>query len=281
MKYLSVDIDFGAPRGAAALTPPTSVSWRVFKNPVTVAVGGVAAVLLELAHPQVRAGVWGHSSFRTKPLRRMRRTGLAAMVTVYGPEETAREVITQVGRMHHNVRGVTPDGLPYSALDPSLLTWVQATASYGFLEAYHKFANPLSPAERDQFYREGSIAATLYGATAAPTSENERAALFAATDAVISATPVIEDFLSVLRAALPAPRDLLVRAAVEILPPPLHKRLGLSHYRLSKRSAAIVHRLARIADRTPLPLSPPVLACKRLGLAGDFLFSKNPKKLGY
>src|SRR5215204_1101165 len=71
-------IDFSKPYGEPALVPPDSLSWRIFKNPVTVFIGGVTAVLLEFAEPRVRDGVWHHSSFRTDPLTRLRRTGLAA-----------------------------------------------------------------------------------------------------------------------------------------------------------------------------------------------------------
>jgi cyclohexanone monooxygenase len=55
----------------------------VFKNPVARYICGVTAKLLELAEPRVRSGVWEHTSVRTVPLARTRRTGLAAMVTVY------------------------------------------------------------------------------------------------------------------------------------------------------------------------------------------------------
>ncbi|HZD91621.1 MAG TPA: oxygenase MpaB family protein, partial [Pseudolabrys sp.] len=57
------NVDFGKPAGEAALVPPRSVSWRVFKNPVALFVGGVAAVILELAEPHVRAGVWQFTGF--------------------------------------------------------------------------------------------------------------------------------------------------------------------------------------------------------------------------
>ncbi len=92
-------IDFSKPEGAPALVPPQSVSWRVFKNPVALFVGGVAAVILELAEPRVRAGVWQFTSFRTDPVTRLRRTGLAAMVTVYGAR-ASRAMIAGVRRMH-------------------------------------------------------------------------------------------------------------------------------------------------------------------------------------
>ena len=68
-------VDFSTPAGAEALFAPDSVSWRVMKNPVALIVGGVAAVILELAEPRVRTGVWEHTSFRRDPVTRMRRTG--------------------------------------------------------------------------------------------------------------------------------------------------------------------------------------------------------------
>lgn len=60
--YLGWRVDFANPPGAPAFTGPDSVSWRVFKNPVALAIGGVAAVLLEFADPAIRSGVWEHSS---------------------------------------------------------------------------------------------------------------------------------------------------------------------------------------------------------------------------
>jgi hypothetical protein len=75
-------VDFLRPTGEPALVSPVSVSWRVFKNPVSLFIGGVAAVIMELAEPRVRTGVWEHTTFRVDPIRRLRRTGLAAMVTV-------------------------------------------------------------------------------------------------------------------------------------------------------------------------------------------------------
>jgi len=104
--------DFSTPAGEPALAPADSVSWRVFANPVALFIGGVTAVLLELAEPRVRSGVWDHTSFRTDPLPRMKRTGLAAMVTVYGARSRAEAMIAGIGRMHGRVTGVTPAGAP-------------------------------------------------------------------------------------------------------------------------------------------------------------------------
>ena len=75
-------VDFSRPTGEAALVSPDSVSWRVFKNPLSLFIGGVTAVVMELAEPRVRTGVWEHTNFRIDPIRRLRRTGFAAMVTI-------------------------------------------------------------------------------------------------------------------------------------------------------------------------------------------------------
>jgi uncharacterized protein (DUF2236 family) len=88
-----LEFDFSRPRGGPALVPAGSVSWRVFKNPVSLFIGGVAAVILELAEPSVRSGVWDHSSFRKDAVMRLRRTGAAAMMTVYGPRSAAENMI--------------------------------------------------------------------------------------------------------------------------------------------------------------------------------------------
>src|SRR5215510_14351516 len=117
-------IDFSRPVGEAALLSPESISWRVFKNPLSLFIGGVTAVMMELAEPRVRTGLWEHTTFRLNPLQRLRRTGLAAMVTIYGARSMAEVMISRVRRIHDMVAGTTPSGEPYCASDPELLNWV-------------------------------------------------------------------------------------------------------------------------------------------------------------
>jgi len=125
-------IDFSRPVGEAALLSPESVSWRVFKNPLSLFIGGVTAVIMELAEPRVRTCLWEHTTFRLDPIRRLRRTGLAAMVTIYGARSTAEPMIARIRRMHEMVAGTTVSGEAYRANDSELLNWVQGTAAYGF-----------------------------------------------------------------------------------------------------------------------------------------------------
>lgn len=264
--------DFAAPAGEPALIAADSVSWRVFANPVTLFVGGVAAVLLELAEPRVRHGVWDHSSFRTRPLDRLRRTGLAALVTVYGPASAARAMIESVNRMHERVSGTTESGVPYRASDSDLLDWVQATASWGFLEAYSAYARRLTPAERDSAYAEAAPVAALYGATGAPASDAEREALFAAMRPRLEPSATLDEFLAIMDrvpalpgAARPLQR-LLVRAAVDLVPQDIARTLRLEGRGLSAWQRPLVEAAARAADRLLLRNWPSARAARRLGL---------------
>ena len=277
MKYLGQDIDFTAPKGANALFAPTSLHWQVFKNPVVLGVGGIAAVLLELAEPRVRHGVWDHSSFRTKPFERMKRTGTAAMITVYAPRETAKAVIERVSRMHARVSGITPCGKPYRANDPELLSWVQVTASYGFVEAYTRLVGGFGDAGRSAYYGESSASSAHYGAAEAPRSLTDQQAMFERFTPLLEPSDILQEFMSLTKKALPGPgrfTGLFVRAAVDLLPEQLIERLDLQEHRSSERSWKMVKRLARLAERRAIPGTPAVQACKRMGLPGSWLYRK-------
>jgi uncharacterized protein (DUF2236 family) len=269
-------VDFEQPAGEPALASPDSVSWQVFRNPVALFIGGVTAVILELAEPRVRHGVWDHTTFRTDPLPRMRRTGLAAMITVYGARSTAKRMIAGVGRMHGRVEGLTSGGEAYRADDVELLDWVQATASYGFLEAYSAFVRPVSDADKDHFYAETRPSAALYGAVGAPGSLDELEAQFAAMAPKLESSATVFEFLHIMSRTpvFPAPlrplQRMMIRAAVEITPVWARERLGLRD-RLKPWEASLIRTLARLADRIVVESSPSSAACRRLGLPSDYL----------
>jgi uncharacterized protein (DUF2236 family) len=273
--------DFASPAGEAALLPANSMSWRIFKNPVALFVGGIAAVILELAEPRVRTGVWEHSGFRTDPVRRLRRTGLAAMITVYGARSIAEAMIARVGRMHERVFGETPAGEAYSAADPELLNWVHVTAAFGFLQAYHTYVRPLSQAERDRYYAEGSAGGRLYGVTKAAASEAEVEALFDAMRYGLERSGIIFEFLDIMRRApvLPPPlrpaQRLLVKAAIDLTPPRIREVVGFdARQSLTSWEGALVRLAGAAADCVVIDTSPAVQACQRLGLPANYLYCR-------
>jgi uncharacterized protein (DUF2236 family) len=272
-------IDFSRPAGESALLSSDSVSWRVFKNPLSFFIGGVTAVVMELAEPRVRTGVWEHTNFRADPIRRLRRTGFAAMVTIYGARSTADAMIARVRRMHDMVAGTTPSGEAYCANDPELLNWVQSTAAYGFLQSYHSYVRPLSLSERDRYYAEGISAAALYGATGAPTSEADLERLFQATTGRLERSDIVFEFLAIMRSApiLPLPlrpvQHLLVRAAIDLTPCWLRTILGLNQQELHTWEAEVVRQAGAFVDRLVLESNPAVQACRRMRLPADYLYS--------
>lgn len=277
--YPGTIIDFASPAGEPALLAPDSVQWRVYKNPIALGIGGIAAVLLEFAEPRIRSGVWDHSTYKADPIGRSRRTGLVAMLACYGPASTARAVIGQVNRMHGAVKGTTPAGQKYRALDPVLLDWVAATASYGFLMAYDRFVRPLGDADKNRFMRDSGSIGREFGARHTPESIDGFMAMMADLEPRFEPHPIIFEFLDIIesgRAAPGVPRFLhraIARAAVSLLPGHIQRRLDLAvRYRLKSRDAFLLRVAGRLADRRVDRTSPPCQASVRLGLPHDFLF---------
>lgn len=275
--YLGWKVDYTAPPGEAGLVPPDSITWQVFKNPVALAIGGVCAVLLEFADARIRSGVWDHSVFKTDPIGRSKRTGTAAMVGAFGPASAARRVIQGVTHMHAQVSGETPAGEAYRALDPDLLDWVSATASYGFLIAYHRFVRPLTEDEMNRFFAEGEAVARLYGVKHPLRSVQHFNAMMARLLPRFEPHAINTEFLAIMKSGRAAPgvpkglQSALVHAAVDILPGPVRERLGLgAAYDLSPLGRMTVKTMAAVAERTPDLNGPAAQASQRLGLPRSF-----------
>jgi uncharacterized protein (DUF2236 family) len=276
----SPTIDFSRPSREEALVGPDSVSWRIFKNPVALFVGGVSAVILELAEPRVRTGVWEHSSFRKDPIGRLRRTGLAAMVTVYGARSIAEPMIAGIVRRHAAIDGETSAGIPYSANDPGLLGWVHATAAFSFAQAYSRYVDPLSPSQSDAFYREGAPASRLYGAVDAPQSAAAMQDLFESMRGKLRPSPIVFQFLQIMRETATFPRPflwlqpILVRAAVDLVPFWIRELLGLTEFHGLRHRERWLVKLAGDFSNRIIPLeSPATQSCLRLGLPTTHLYT--------
>ncbi len=271
-------VDFSTPPGAPAYYTPDSMAWRVFKNPVALGIGGICAVLLEFADPRIRSGVWDHSTYKVDPIGRSQRTGLAAMVSVYGARQTAEQMIAGITRMHEKVIGETPSGTPYRAMEPELLNWVHATAGYGFLKAYDRFVRPLSGEEQSRFWQEGEGIAQLWGVTQTPGSESEFLQMMNALAPGFEPHPINHEFLEIVRttSAVEAPafiRRAITRGAVSLLPPLVREKLDLgADYDLGMLDRLVLKFMGAATERRFDPTSAPALASERLGLPANFLW---------
>ncbi len=250
--------DYAAPLGDPGMFGPDSLAWRVHASPIALAVGGIAAVILELAEPRVRSGVWDHSIFKTDPLTRMQRTGEATLITTYGPTRAAQARIDMVTRMHQRISGTTPEGEAYTALDPELMTWVHITAGWGFMNAYHRHVAPLSRAEQDRYYAEGGAIGRAFGAVEAPGSVAEVDAWFARMRPKLVPHPIIDEFLGIVSTTSPIGvvgrvlQPLVVQASIALLPGELQTSLKLpvKRGRLAVANASLPL-LAKIAAKSP------------------------------
>ena len=137
---------------------PDDAIVRTVNRENVLLLGGGRALLMQLAHPKVAAGVDGHSDFRKRPMQRLRRTVRMTMAIIFGDKETALAAARAVNQTHGHVRG---DG--YRALDPELLLWVHATLVDSALVTYETFVKPLSAREREDFYQESKVAGALLG----------------------------------------------------------------------------------------------------------------------
>lgn len=280
--YLGTAIDFAAPVGEPALLAPDSVQWRIYKNPIALGIGGIAAVLLEFAEPRIRSGVWDHSTYKADPVARSRRTGLVAMLACYGPASTAKRVIGQVNRMHGKVKGETPAGDKYRALDPVLLDWVAATASYGFLTAYDRFVRPLSGADKDRFMADGDAIGREFGARHTPPGVAAFMAMMDELEPRFEPHPIIFEFLDIIQSGRAAPgvppflHRAIARASVSLLPAHIRGKLQLgARYDLTRFDRTALRIAGWLADRHIDRAAPHCQASIRLGLPHDFLF-KSP-----
>ena len=108
-------------------------------------IGGMSALLLQTLHPLAMAGVADHSSYQEDPFGRLRRTAHFVGTTTFGTDGQAEAAIAQVRRVHRRVKGIAPDGRPYSADDPDLVTFIHVAEVWSFLESSRRFGPRSSP----------------------------------------------------------------------------------------------------------------------------------------
>jgi uncharacterized protein (DUF2236 family) len=217
--------------------------------------GGTAALLMQVAHPLVAAGVDQHSDFRRSPVRRLVRTVNTTLAIVYGERVTAQSALKRIGRSHAPVRGQAADGRAYRARDPQLLLWVQATLVLTSVRWYEAVLGRLSDSQRDAYWDEGKFFAgelgvpeTLFPKTYADLERYEAKMLRSDVIPDRTAEAVARDVVrpySWLPDVVYWPTDALCAA---LLPPTLRDAVGLrfgARQRLFYRAAIVSIRALR------------------------------------
>ena len=203
---------YGGPPGDPGLLGPDSVSWEINADLAAVSQAGLPAIVLEILHPSVIAGVQDLSNYREDPFQRARATLGYVLATTFGNTEAATRIIERVRHVHSFVTGTRPDGVAYRALDPELIAWVHTCIPWMIMRAFEHTKRPLSQQERDRYLAEQSVIGRMGGADWVPTSEAELDDYVATMRPRLSVNAQTREFLDFLMASpffpdLPAPID--------------------------------------------------------------------------
>ena len=254
------------PRGHDGLFGPDSVTWRVNREMVLVA-GGGRALLLQVAHPLVAAGVEQHSNYRQDPWGRLYRTLDITTQITFGDAETSAAASRRLAAAHRRVRGEAEDGTPYRATQPDLLLWVWATLVESSLLVYSRYVGWLSPRDVERYYDEQKLFAHACGVPEGHCPTNHAAFTDYYRHMVEDELRVTDGARAVAQATLRPTLPLALRPAawgpfelfglvtVGLLPPELRSQYGLSW---GPRREALLG-ASTLAIRRALPLLPRLL----------------------
>ncbi len=204
------------------------------------------ALMLQVAHPTVGAGVTEHSDFQSDPWGRLFRTLDFVNVTLYGGPEAAAEMCRRVREMHKRIKGTKPDGSRYHALEPEAYAWVHATLGEAIISGHRHFGRPLDQGEVTEFWIEWRGLGRLLGVRERDLPEDWDGfrVYFSEMLGKLERTQAVVDVLDGLANPTPPPASAVVRGAARVagvpaahvsslatigqLTPETRDRLGLS-----------------------------------------------------
>ncbi len=251
-----------AATNSMGLFGPDSVTWKVNSEAVLL-LGGGRALILQVAHPKVAAGVSEHSNYREEPWTRLYRTLDTTLKIVFGDPDTSRDAAERLHRRHTQVTGTDDRGEPYEALDPDLLLWVHATLIETSMLMYERYVKPLTAADRAGYYEEMKTLGEAYGIPREHHPADYPAFRDYFSAMLDSELRVTDALLDVADATLHPPLPFIARPVVEMvnlvtvgtLPAELRERMGLEWSRRRERLLAA----SQTTIRGLLPLLPGLL----------------------
>lgn len=220
--------------------------------------GGGRAILLQVAHPAVAAGVAEHSNFAARPLDRLRTTLTYVYAMTYGTPEEVRAVSAQVTEIHRRVAGPG-----YRATDPELQLWVAATLYDTAVLVYGELFGTMEPDVAERTYQQYAVLATALQVPARLWPK-DRAAFARYWSEMVATLEVGDQARAVARELLhPARAPLFIKAGMPLerfltaawLPEPIREGYGIAwDGRRQRRYDRLVGAGAPVYRRLPRPL---------------------------
>ena len=142
---------------------PESTVWQINRERINI-LGGLRAVLMQLAHPAVAQGVAEHSNFQQDPIGRLTRTMDVVHSILFGPTDEAIATATRVFKRHQAVQGqIGNTQQHYYANDPALLLWVYTTLIDSLMHTYQILFTETPRSTWESFYIEIQPFGYLFG----------------------------------------------------------------------------------------------------------------------
>ncbi len=209
---------------------PRTITWRSAGDGRLLIAAGYA-LLLQVSHPTVDAGVSEHSQFREDPWGRLLRTLDYTYTMVYGGPQAAGEMGRRLRSFHKQIYGRRPDGQRYSALEPEAYAWVHATLAEAIYAGHERFGRPLTHEQRNRFWREWRSLGRLLGVRERDLPADWlgfRAYFEQMIDARLQHTESVDDVLEALKRPAPPALALLRGPGWAAVRPAIGHVLGLA-----------------------------------------------------
>ncbi|MDG2027661.1 MAG: oxygenase MpaB family protein [Acidimicrobiales bacterium] len=218
--------------GDPGLLGPGSVSWQVIGDAAAF-VGGIRALIVQTAHPEVVAGVEQHSRYKSDPLGRLSRTAVYVTETTYGAIPEVEAAVAAARQAHAPVRGHSERNKAYSAGHPAMAAWVHNVLTDSFLAAFQAYGpRTLTATEADCFVEEQTRIGALLDASPLPGSADELTRWISHHPELACSSAQAQAIEFLRNPPLPPPvrigYRLLFNAAIATLPPSICDIVGLT-----------------------------------------------------
>lgn len=230
---------------------PESITWKIMGD-VSSFIGGIRALLIQAAHPEVAAGVANHSTYRDDPLGRLSRTASYVTATAFGAMPEVEKSIKMVSSAHRPVSGTSSRGEKYSAGNPEMAAWVHNALIDSFLVSYQNFGPfVLEEEEADSYVYEQTNLGNLMKASPLPENAASLSCWLSENPKVGSSKEGAEAVSFLKKPPLPfftrIAYKILFNAAVVTMPIELREAIGVNPKKGAKTAGNFLTKVLRYA----------------------------------
>ena len=230
---------------------PESITWKIMGD-VSSFIGGIRALLIQAAHPEVAAGVANHSTYRDDPLGRLSRTASYVTATAFGAMPEVEKSIKMVSSAHRPVSGTSSRGEKYSAGNPEMAAWVHNALIDSFLVSYQNFGPfVLKNEEADSYVYEQTNLGNLMKASPLPENAASLSCWLSENPKVGSSKEGAEAVSFLKKPPLPfftrIAYKILFNAAVVTMPIELREAIGVNPKKGAKTAGNFLTKVLRYA----------------------------------